>query len=511
MLIQGADIKPEAYIPLAKEIQLLASSALQVWVGIPEFIKDSANPLVLDKGIERVLESLTSQGMSSTASLVTAGHSLGGAMVQLWTDEHKDRVSAQVLMGAFLTRSWKKDYIFGYSVPTLTIGGELDGLARVTRMAEAFYTQLLDPSQNQTANMPTFPVTVIAGLSHMQFASGTPPELVQKRDLLPEISYETAHTLIASDVAVFLTTRLAVDSKAIAVANKALSSRLQQTYDFAAPILAALKFEGYHNFRPPCLCPDDICTEQPTCTAACPFTSQVSQPTMGAGIPGLTVNNADSFHDVWETEPTVHLASIKNSCNYADVGGCVLNTTTITQAVYHNGEDLEIWKKHFDVAWLDFGFFPISAVELRTKMSSRQNVYTHGGVKEPSFDELDGGHDRCGEINQKSIDWAKATVSASTASRFEAHGQPYRIAADKDVCPAGPCWIWEELHYNETESKDAVELVSPLFATATDFWLPKTQGFHYCKVLSPARAVEWMYVDGLRAKYSLASTATSKM
>ena len=27
---------------------------------------------------------------------------------------------------------------------------------------------------------------------------------------------------------------------------------------------------------------------------------------------------------------------------------------------------------------------------------------------------------------------------------------------------------------------------------------PDSSGFHYCKLLSPARAMEWIYVDGLR-------------
>lgn len=500
LLIQGADIKPEQYIPLAKEIQLLASKTFKLWVGIPQFPGNAAEPLVLDKGIERTLATMTEQGMNTT-TLVMAGHSLGGAMVQTWTADHPERVSAQVLMGAFITRTFKKDYVFSYPVPTLTIAGELDGLARITRMAEAYYTQILDPTQNSITGGDKFPVTAIEGMSHMQFASGTPPSLVLKRDLRPEISYETAHTLVAKDILTYLTAQLKSDK----TAQLALRKRLSDTQSLINPILDALHLEGYHNFRPPCLCATDICPESPTCTASCPFTSAVSQVAMGQGLEGVTIQNADSFHDVWETEPTVHLPQVLNQCSFPD--GCVLSTTTVTQGVYHNGEDLEIWKKHFDVAWLDLGFFPISAVELRTKMNSRQSIHSHAGIKDASFDDLDGGHTRCAEINQKSIDWANSNVAARTASRFSQSGQSYVVGSDLDVCPAGPCWIWEELHYTPSEDGSKVELTSPQFSTATDFWLPKTRGFHYCKVLSPARAVEWMYVDGLRAKLGLNTTA----
>jgi hypothetical protein len=31
-----------------------------------------------------------------------------------------------------------------------------------------------------------------------------------------------------------------------------------------------------------------------------------------------------------------------------------------------------------------------------------------------------------------------------------------------------------------------------------DFPIKLTAGFHFCKVLSPARALEWLYVDSLK-------------
>jgi hypothetical protein len=502
IFMQGADIEASTYVPLLKMLQ--QKVPLKLWVGVPDLFKNMVNPLDMNRGIEKIRQKMVDQGMQSTYSLY-GGHSLGGAMIQMWANEHASEVDGQILLGSFLTRTWKNKYAFNYTIPTLTIGGELDGLARVTRMAEAYYTQMMDP-WSPADGAKDFPVTVLKGVSHMQFSSGTPPEAVFNRDLIPEVSNERAHSMIADDMSYFIMSRVAADATS---ANK-MKLRLLETKTFVQPIIDALHYEGYHNFRPPCLCETDICEPSDTCTNACPFTNEVSQASMGAGLPGLTIKNIDSFHDVWETEPTVHLPVIQNSCTTSE--GCTLTTQTITQGVYHSGEDFEIWKKHFDLPFADSGSFPITAVELRTKMSSRQNIYAHAGVVEPNFHELDETHERCGEINQKSISWATAKVGADTLTRFNAHGQPYFVTpgSDKDVCPAGPCWIWQELKYNTTADGNQVELISPNFMTATDFWLPKTRGFHYCKLLSPARAVEWMYVDGLRAKYSLASQAAAK-
>jgi hypothetical protein len=442
-MIQGADIKPEQYIPLMKEVQSVSKDSISLWVGIPEFVGDMA--FELDHGVNRILDQMKSAGMT-TSTLFMAGHSLGGAMVQLWTADNAANVTAQILMGSFLTRVWKNDYVFSYPVPTLTIGGELDGLARVTRISEAYYTQLLDPAAPvpYSPSLPgsdlvkTFPVTVIEGSTHMQFASGTPPDLVFKMDLVPEKSYPAAHRAIADDFVNYMRLHL---FPADTAPQEHLHRRLQETRAFAAPILDALHLEGYHNFRPPCLCGSDICAPQPNCTARCPFTTLVSQPTMGGGLEGVSVNDTDSFHDVWETEPTVHLPSVLNSCpapyDVSSPAACQLDTTTVTQGAYHTGEDLEIWKKHFDVPSLDSGFLPITAFELKTKMNSRESIYTHAGVEDADFASLDGTGVRCGEINQKAIDYGNAQAGARTKQRFDAHGQAYVVGPDVDVCPAG--------------------------------------------------------------------------
>jgi hypothetical protein len=54
----------------------------------------------------------------------------------------------------------------------------------------------------------------------------------------------------------------------------------------------------------------------------------------------------------------------------------------------HTGEDLEVWKIHMDISFFDTGSLPITARELRTKMSSRQKIYSSAGIADANFEEV---------------------------------------------------------------------------------------------------------------------------
>jgi hypothetical protein len=300
-------------------------------------------------------------------------------------------------------------------------------------MAEAFYTQLLDdnsiitdefvPTNTTTLSHSALnsphPVTVIEGITHMQFASGTPTEHVFNNDPVPEKSYAEAHILIARDFTDFIYMHLVPDNKE---AVQTIQRRLLETNTFVAPIIDALHMEGYHNFRPPCICEAEVCKYSTNCTASCPFTSIVSQPAMGWGIEGLVINDTNSLRSAFQR---AHKPSVNNSCT-GDQARCMLHTISVTEGAY----------------MLSFGTSEpggaISANELKTKLNSRQSIYASAGAWDPSLKELvDGTGVRCGEINQKSIDWASQHASGRTMDRFNTYGQRYTIGPDIDVCPTG--------------------------------------------------------------------------
>ena len=48
-----------------------------------------------------------------------------------------------------------------------------------------------------------------------------------------------------------------------------------------------------------------------------------------------------------------------------------------------------------------------------------------------------------------------------------------------------------------------------MMRTPTDYFIQSAAGFHYCKVLSPFKVLEHMYVDGLFARDSLKNTSSN--
>lgn len=77
------------------------------------------------------------------------------------------------------------------------------------------------------------------------------------------------------------------------------------------------------------------------------------------------------------------------------------------------------------------------------------------------------------------------------------------MGKDKGPSGGGPDWIWGELEYRENKDKTEVVVYSNTMKTPIDYPIKASAGFHYCKVLSPARVMEWLYVDGLKARYNI--------
>eukprot|EP00326_Haptolina_ericina_P037649 CAMPEP_0181249428 /NCGR_PEP_ID=MMETSP1096-20121128/45754_1 /TAXON_ID=156174 ORGANISM="Chrysochromulina ericina, Strain CCMP281" /NCGR_SAMPLE_ID=MMETSP1096 /ASSEMBLY_ACC=CAM_ASM_000453 /LENGTH=165 /DNA_ID=CAMNT_0023346775 /DNA_START=279 /DNA_END=776 /DNA_ORIENTATION=+ len=143
---------------------------------------------------------------------------------------------------------------------------------------------------------------------------------------------------------------------------------------------------------------------------------------------------------------------------------------------------------------------PLSAYELKTKIKSRQATANKS---------IDHNYTVCRAINQAAYDWALSRADPDVRSAFEAHGEPLVMVDDVEapIGVTGPTWIKKELLYTRVGSAGAshIEVQSWAFVVAESPVKSKIipDGMHYCKLLSPARAMEWIYTDSLRLRLAV--------
>jgi hypothetical protein len=400
-----------------------------------------------------------------------------------------------VLLGA---APGKSQDLQGLEAPLLVLAGDLDGILRFSSFAAAKHK--FGSTKRRFA--------IIQGASHHSFASGDKPLAL---DLRPDIGHSKAHSTIAAVVNDFVFSSDKGDT--MLKKTEALADKL------AAPIIAALKLEGsgalgtdvcksdfptnptcnypkYPDFAlPPGPAPAPSPMPSSDCICGSKWVTDYAFPTVsGAADLGFSLHAADAFHSVSDVHP-FHLPHIWNSC--PSPSGCDLNVTTLTEnlpgsgSLFPNGTGA-----------------PLSAYELRTKMKSRTTLYKAVGVKPGP--NVDKNLTLCRQANEEAWAWATKNADPSVMKRFDADGEPFVMVDDKEapIGLKGPEWIEKTLVYNRVKSSSGrtqIEVQSWTFVVG-DFpihskYLPT--GMHYCKLLSPARAMEWLYTDSLRQMRSV--------
>ncbi len=482
VLIPSLKVDPFEYKSLAVYIQDTCDYSL--WVAIPQF---PLNLVVYDeigKAIDRVLLAMQAAGLKPDTPLFLAAHSpLSAIPLEEYLEKNPTlakNIKGLILLGSFLQRIYRSS---PYPVHTLTLTGELDGLARVTRIMEEYYHRIQGAS-NSTLAIRKFPVVIIRGMSHYQFLSGTSaiPSSFKNYDFRPEISYDVAHTKTAGIVSIYMSVVLG-NTSSLSVLEKAVSS----TGTFLKPIIEAYKLEASYQFKTPCF----ENPPSPACQVGCPWT-ELAMSTM-AQLDIGHVNDTDEIHPASEIFPKIHHPAIFTNCS-SPSSSCIVKLSSVSENIYTKDTS-------------DDGSIANSAKEIRGKLKSRQSVMIAAGYGNVDFNKSDAGS-RCRTVNQQAYDWALKNSDPITLSRFREYGVSMVMGEDKGCLENGGLWIYLPMDYTDgTNSTGGQTLVvqSIQLKTPVTYKIELFAGMHYCKLLSPARAMEWIYVDGLRQYYSLAN------
>jgi len=101
-------------------------------------------------------------------------------------------------------------------------------------------------------------------------------------------------------------------------------------------------------------------------------------------------------------------------------------------------------------------------------------------------------------LNEKVMNWALSQAGADAKSTYQAEGTQYLFGYDVESGNGGE-WIYQPLKYNEDKAANTVTIESRSLPLDEDQLVPIFKSMHYCKLLSPFRAMEWIYIDSLYA------------
>lgn len=73
-----------------------------------------------------------------------------------------------------------------------------------------------------------------------------------------------------------------------------------------------------------------------------------------------------------------------------------------------------------------------------------------------------------------------------------------QVGDDEGPYNAGPLWIWKYMSYKNVNDKTTI-ISSPMMRTPIDYPISAARGIHFCKVLSPFKAMEYLYIDSLKS------------
>lgn len=116
-----------------------------------------------------------------------------------------------------------------------------------------------------------------------------------------------------------------------------------------------------------------------------------------------------------------------------------------------------------------------------TRVAQQLNIKTNSSVQ-------------CLEVNKRAVDVAKRLLPSDAVQKHESTGRPFCFRDDATALfNIGPLWVEKAIKLTETDQ--CLEVTSTKLVS--DIHSLIFPGNHYCKLLSPARAMDWILTDSV--------------
>nr|XP_054752521.1 uncharacterized protein LOC129258240 [Lytechinus pictus] len=444
IVVPGAELRGETYWNLAARIQ--QRSPLRLHVALTtDYRDDTPNPVQVGNAVELSIETLRSANLPDHAPIYVAGHSLGGTFLQTWVNKNPTLVAGMMLWGSYLTGATEN--LAAFPTPVMHLSGDLDGQVRITRNAKTFRElQHIMLTTGPSELIATKPVVLVEGVNHFQFSSGEKPPLVEKEDLPADVTADEAYDLLAEPIDSFMKYNMGFESS---TSYENLNSHYAATAAKIAPLTVVkdLEWNGVSS--------QWLITAQE-------MVAGFENGQAPVGIVNVGYEDKTEFDN---SKPSVQADLIQ---------------TTAMVTFPRNMADLSGIKE--------------SANEIAGKMKSQDAI--DGVIPKVVYAQPAD----CNEINQAAFEYALNIAPEVVRNRYNTRGYAMEFAGDT---PFSSLQDWETYGALEftTLLDGKLEVKSGSFSTGNDDPTDPLAGVQYCTLMSPHRAMEWIYVDSLRLIY----------
>jgi len=451
IFVPGATIPGENYLPLMKAVQ--ANYPGSLWIAATkEWTGEMPNPLEVGGQLQGCKDMAAQFGLDTT-NVFYAGHSLGGIVLENYVSGHFDETLGIALLGTWLPNLLEKsdDWTRNneYPVPVLTAIGEIDGGGISYLRREVEETKVLANS------VRSFTKTImVPQVNHAQVASGEVDQGVVDNDIDAEISEEDAHNNYGIRVADWL----------------ALSALHLELLDGSQAQQSLLNFVQY---------------EKETEEFLEPFKTMYHLEQEGYVSQYVSDMQATIIGEDYLTDDMIITNSIlTNELTFQGYDPLV--------NIYENGTiQIKTWSHMlYDTDPLDFNNH-LSARTIKAKMKLADYIYEKVLGIEGKDNVVE-----CGELNRQTLALAMELASDAAIDRWALRGRSLTFGPDNDYI-----WgigLWElsgGIKWKIIDDKN-VELTGSRLWSNPDFLI--YPGEHYCDLLSPYRALEWIYIESIR-------------
>lgn len=449
LISPGAYINYATYQPLG--IAMQQASPYRLWVGlIGPFTADVPTASGCSEHIDEALAMMTAQGMRSDY-LFVAGHSLGGVVMQTWIRNNLSNTTGTILLASEISA-----FLDGFDdYPIMQISGDLDGIVLIFELQNIFREYEVAASSDPSL-MYKRPITVLTDVNHMAFASGDPPVAVEDHDILSPLSEEEGHAVLARHMDAFMAVNIGVSS-----GNHLAESKTLMEHDFSST---------KDIFRP--------LQEMNRVTQSIAGNFSMYSPWAEEAQMIVSALMPDSAN-LLQVEDTSYFEldtfeGSRPSISVEDGVGLAQTTSLLT---YYGKEDIQE---------------PILAPqELAVKMKQREAV---DELLSPLGAVFTNFTRNCFDVNQAAVDIALSSVSDTVWQRWTQRAKPLILLDDLSL-DTGLNWVNSKVFYNFTDAGLEVQSTSLITGLDAPFGL---DGMHYCKLMPPIRALEYIMVDSLR-------------